>query len=354
MDLCLRGTDFPIVVFLMPPPSWRAGFQMRTRPVCQKNPGSVRFEPPPEYNRLGSNELIQRVTMRIAGTIFLIVAAAAGVVAALADENAEQKAGRPTSTLAQQEQNRVPPIEPRAALREIPSGPLGDTIRLGQTLVEKTATHELTKGYVGNALNCTSCHLKNGTDPRAATFLGVATAYPAWSPRERRVITLEDRVLNCFMRSCHGVRPPSGSKPSVAITAYITWLSEGEAIRMNGKSPHGPAAVPALKINMESADAARGKRLYGSKCAECHQDNGAGDDDNPPVWGPRSYNQGAGLANVMQLASWLKVAMPLDDATLTEQESLDIAAFVNSHERPIFELRDHLPENSRLGEYNAE
>ena len=292
--------------------------------------------------------------MRIAGTVLLIVAAAAGVIAALADENADRDAERATGKVARQEHNRVPPIEPRPARREIPSGPLGDTIRLGQTLVEKTATHDLTKGHVGNALNCTSCHLKNGTDPRAATFLGVATAYPAWSPRERRVITLEDRVLNCFMRSCHGVRPPLGSKASVAITAYITWLSEGEPIRMNGKSPHGPAAVPALKIKLDSADAARGKLLYRNKCAECHQDDGAGDDDTPPVWGPRSYNQGAGLANVMQLASWLKVAMPLDDATLTEQESLDIAAFVNSHERPAFELRDHLPDKSRLGEYNAE
>jgi thiosulfate dehydrogenase len=293
--------------------------------------------------------------MRSVGLVFLIVVAAAGIVAALADEKPAQDAERATGNVAQQQQqNRVPPNAPQAAPREIPAGPLGDTIRLGRTLVEQTATHELTKAHVGNALNCTSCHLKNGTDPRAATFLGVATAYPAWSPRERRVITLEDRVLNCFMRSCHGVRPPLGSKPSVAITAYITWLSEGEPMHMNGKSPHGPAAVPALMIKPQLADAARGKLLYGSKCADCHQDDGAGDEDNPPVWGPRSYNQGAGLSNILQLASWLKVAMPLDDATLTEQESLDIAAFVNSHARPAFELRNHLPENSRLGEYNAE
>jgi len=79
-----------------------------------------------------------------------------------------------------------PPKQPTGTL---PHGPVGETIRLGETLVEQTATHPLTKSYVGNALNCTSCHLKNGTDPKAATFIGVATAYPAWSPREQRVIT---------------------------------------------------------------------------------------------------------------------------------------------------------------------
>jgi thiosulfate dehydrogenase len=237
---------------------------------------------------------------------------------------------------------------------KLPDGPLGEVIRLGETLVESTATHELTKPYVGNALNCTSCHLANGTDRRAASFIGVATAYPAWAPREGRVITLEDRVLNCFMRSCNGIRPPLGSKPSVAITAYITWLSQGEPLRMNGNGPHGPLAVPVLKIDPNTADLARGKRLYARKCADCHRKDGAGDGDNPPVWGPRSYNQGAGLARVPQLANWLKVAMPLDDATLTDREALDIAAFVDSHERPEFNLQSRLPDKSRLGEYNSE
>ena len=46
--------------------------------------------------------------------------------------------------------------------------------------------------------------------------------------------------------------------------------------------------------------------------------------------------------------------MPLDDATLTDQESIDIAAYVNSHERPVFRLADHLPQDDQLGEYNGE
>ena len=238
--------------------------------------------------------------------------------------------------------------------RSIPEGPLGETIRLGRELVERTTAHPLTKPYVGNALNCTSCHLKNGTDPQAASFLGVAAAYPAWSPREKRVITLEDRILNCFMRSCHGIRPPLGSEASVSIAAYITWLSTDRPIRMNAQRPAGPHAVPQLKLEMANADQQRGATLYSDRCATCHAENGQGRDEHPPVWGPRSFNDGAGLANTIQLASWLKVAMPLDEADLTPQEALDLAAYINSHERPKFRLKEHLPPRDQLGTFNSE
>ncbi|HVW39085.1 MAG TPA: c-type cytochrome, partial [Pirellulales bacterium] len=205
-----------------------------------------------------------------------------------------------------------------------------------------------------NSLKCTSCHLKNGTDPRAASFVGVAAAYPAWSPREKRVISLEDRILNCFMRSCNGIRPPLGSRVSVSIAAYITWLSEGERLRMNAQRPAGPRAVPRLKTDASQTDSSRGAMLYTARCAECHGGDGQGDDDNPPLWGARSFNDGAGLANDLQLASWLKVAMPPDETDLADQEALDLAAYVNSHERPEFRLGDHLPEQGAFGEYNGE
>ncbi|HEY0983375.1 c-type cytochrome [Schlesneria sp.] len=241
-----------------------------------------------------------------------------------------------------------PPLE-----QPLPEGPLGDTIELGRLLVEQTVKHPLSKRFVGNDLNCTSCHLKNGTDPKAATFIGVATAYPAWSPREQRVITLEDRILNCFMRSCNGIRPPLGSEVSIAIATYITWLSTGQPLKMNGVRSLGPHAVPDLKLDAGRAERQRGSELYADRCASCHGADGAGDEENPPVWGPRSYNEGAGLTDVRKLASWLKVAMPLDDTDLSDQEALDIADYVNSHERPKFRLKDHLPEKDRLGEYNS-
>jgi thiosulfate dehydrogenase len=237
--------------------------------------------------------------------------------------------------------------------RALPEGKLGEVIVLGEEIVEKTTSHPLSKPYVGNALNCTSCHLQNGKHPLAGTFLETASAYPAWSPRENRVITLEDRVLNCFMRSCNGKRPPLGSEVSIAVTAYITWLSQGTPGKMNPVRPIGPNGLKPLASKANPSDAKNGAQLYASRCSECHKPDGQGDEDNPPVWGEGSYNDGAGLASVDVLASWLKVAMPLDDSNLTDKESLDIAAYINSKKRSRFTLREHLPSASQLGEYNG-
>ncbi|HEX6984004.1 MAG TPA: c-type cytochrome, partial [Planctomycetaceae bacterium] len=225
------------------------------------------------------------------------------------------------------------PAPPPAVPQEYPPGELGRVVRLGEEIVKDTGEHPLSKPFVGNSLTCSSCHLDAGTDPQAGSFLGAAAAYPAWSPREKRVITLEDRVLNCFMRSMNGVRPPNGSEVAVAVTAYVTWLSSGERLAMNPKAPLGPRRVPPLSIDPTTADPGRGEKLYAAQCASCHGDDGLGTEDGPPVWGEMSYNDGAGLSRNDKLAAWLKVAMPLGDPSLSEQEALDVAAFMNSKPR---------------------
>lgn len=217
-----------------------------------------------------------------------------------------------------------------------PPGELGAVVKLGEAIVKNTAEHPMSKPYVGNQLNCTSCHLDAGTHRHAASFLGTASAYPAWSPRENSVITLEDRVVNCFIRSENGKRPPRESNVPGAIVAYITWLSTSYKIQMNAKAPLGPNRLVPLRISAADADLAKGKNLYQNQCADCHGQRGEGNDDGPPVWGMESYNDGAGMAGNDKLAAWLKVAMPLDDPSLSEQEAVDVAAYVNSHQRPVF------------------
>ncbi len=241
-----------------------------------------------------------------------------------------------------------------------PPGELGELVKLGEELVMKTDTHPLTRAYVGNKLQCTSCHLDGGkTKNKFATFIGTAAAFPAYSPREKAVITLEDRILNCFMRSMNGTRPPVGSKPSVAIAAYITWLSSGLPIEQNPTKPIGrynaPWPDPAIAKLVKSGqvDLKRGGELYAQKCAACHGKDGQGVGTFPPLWGPNSYNSGAGMANVIKGASWLKYNMPLGNANLSDQEAVDIMAFVNSQPRPAFKLTEHLPDPAKLGEYNS-
>ncbi|WP_315861423.1 methyltransferase domain-containing protein [Stieleria tagensis] len=222
------------------------------------------------------------------------------------------------------------------AVLEVPPGDLGDLIRLGEELVQNTNVHPLTTPWIGNSLNCTSCHLDAGKHRHAASFIAVAAAYPAWSPRENQVITLESRISNCFLRSQNGTRPPEGSQVCVAIASYITWLSEGTAIKMNPNVPLGPNHVPQLKPAENEPSLSRGEILYADRCADCHGDDGGGGDDGPAVWGADSFNDGAGLSKTNKMASWLKVAMPLDDTDLSDQEAYDIAAYVNSHPRPKF------------------
>lgn len=231
------------------------------------------------------------------------------------------------------------PAPPAPAPREIPSGPFGDTIRLGRTLFDETNTHPLTKRFVRNALTCASCHPDSGAATSGSTLIGAATAYPAWSPREQAVVTLEDRVLNCFMRSMNGTRPPNGSRPAVAITAYLTWLSAGMPLAMNEHYPRGPRSFGKLAVFEADVSLERGRATFEARCAACHGKDGDGE---PPLWGPRSYNAGAGLADVEKLAGWVQAMMPPGDATLTDAEAIDVAAYVNSQPRPDFRLRDHL------------
>src|SRR5512141_1454935 len=95
----------------------------------------------------------------------------------------------------------VPPLPPRG---------LGEAVELGKKVFEETGTHPLSRPFVRNALTCESCHPDAGARTNGSTLIGSAAAYPAWSSRERTVITLEDRIANCFMRSMNGLRPPPG------------------------------------------------------------------------------------------------------------------------------------------------
>jgi thiosulfate dehydrogenase len=57
----------------------------------------------------------------------------------------------------------------------------------------------------------------------------------------------------------------------------------------------------------------------------------------PPLWGPRSFNVGAGMARLQVTAAFVRSNMPFDTpGTLTSQDAFDVAAFMNGHERPDF------------------
>lgn len=242
-----------------------------------------------------------------------------------------------------------------------PPGELGEMVKLGQDLIMHTDTADLTKDLVGNKLTCASCHIDGGTTRTIGTFIGTATSFPAYSAREGTVQTLQDRINNCFMRSMNGKRPIIDTRASVAMAAYVTWLSEGLPMKMNPKAPvtpliaarwpdkqYGPLFKKATHENYVA-----GQAVYTARCAACHGANGEGVGPFPPLWGKDSYNAGAGMSKPVKMASWVQENMPKGNANLTPQEVADVVLYIDAQPRPDFDLRAHLQPADQMGYYNS-
>ena len=55
----------------------------------------------------------------------------------------------------------------------------------------------------------------------------------------------------------------------------------------------------------------------------------------PPLWGPDSFNWGAGMHQLDNAAAFIKANMPLGrGGMLSDQQAWDVALFMDAHERP--------------------
>ncbi|MEO5764804.1 MAG: c-type cytochrome, partial [Casimicrobiaceae bacterium] len=218
----------------------------------------------------------------------------------------------------------------------LPSGPLGVSIRLGQKIM--IDTQSTVKAYVGNGLTCANCHLDAGRQAYAAPLVGLTGVFPEYQSRSAGVQSLEERLNECFVRSMNGRKLPSTSAEMVALLAYTAWLSQGV--------PTGVSVVGRGFRDVKAPgkpDALRGKALYAQKCAACHGAGGQGTPGAggafvfPPLWGPKSFNDGAGMARTSIAASFVQTKMPLGNAgTLSDQDAYDIAAYFTAQPRPKF------------------
>ena len=185
--------------------------------------------------------------------------------------------------------------------------------------------------YAGNRLSCTNCHLKAGTTPDALP-LNVAGLYPRWRAKNGVRNGIGLRIRECFLYSHNGVMPPADAPEVLAIAAYINYLSEGEVI---GKPP-AHWSVPTLTETNQDPNPAMGEMVYKRSCVACHGADGRGREGVPPLWGPDSYNAGAGMNNVQKAAGFIRANMPLGQGrTLTQQQALDVAAYLNMQVRPF-------------------
>jgi len=241
-----------------------------------------------------------------------------------------------------------------AGANQLPVDAKDSLIRYGRELIVHTAQYLGPKGSVtqiSNGMNCQNCHLEAGTKPWGNNYGAVAANYPKYRDRSGSIETIEKRVNDCIERSLNGQPLDSSSREMRAFVAYLQWLGRDVP---KGSSPKG-SGIMQLPFLARAADPAKGAIVYISTCQRCHGSNGEGqlkkDEagyEYPPLWGPHSYNTGAGLFRLSRFAGFVKNNMPnpcnYHQPQLTDEQAWDVAAFVNSQPRPVKDTRNDWPD----------
>jgi thiosulfate dehydrogenase len=226
-------------------------------------------------------------------------------------------------------------------------------VRYGRELIRNTAHYFGPKGTVAqltNGMDCENCHLDAGTRPWGNNYGAVWSTYPKFRERSGSMESVEKRINDCFERSLNGTALDSNSHEMRALVAYMEWLGSG--IQKDVK-PKGVGLVE-LPVLDRAADPVKGEAIYTAKCESCHQKDGAGMKaasgiiyQYPPLWGEHSYNSGAGLYRISRFAGYVKNNMPQgatwENPMLTDEEAWDVAAYVNSQQRPEHDLSGDWP-----------
>ena len=229
------------------------------------------------------------------------------------------------------------PAEPRGtmpwhapSIESVPADAQGELIRAGRRIF--IATPEFASDHARALVSCSDCHMQGGIRPYASPMVGLPAVFPTYNKRAGRVISLAERIQECFVRSENGTPLDPQGREMRALLAYIDWLSTPQPARRKF-SGRGLVAMPAL-----TPDPTRGQRLYVAQCAGCHGANGAGYTPQfPPLWGPDAYNDGAGMNQISKMAAFVFHNMPQNrPGTITEQQAWDVAAFIHSQPHPAF------------------
>jgi thiosulfate dehydrogenase len=216
--------------------------------------------------------------------------------------------------------------------------------------------------FAPGRMSCNNCHLNAGQRERSLPLVGVAGMFPEYNRRSGRLYSLADRIVDCFLRSenatgaagheaDHAMGPTPTSKEVLALAAYITWLARGSAVGSNPTWRGQNTIAANALIPVAKLDRQRGETVFQERCISCHGADGQGvavGDKRPgPLWGPDSWNDGAGAARIYTLAGIIRYAMPyLDPGSLSDEDAQHVSAYVNSKPRPAypFKAQDYLTE----------
>lgn len=228
-------------------------------------------------------------------------------------------------------------------------------VKYGRKLIEHTAFYLGPQGVISqqtNGMNCQNCHLEAGTKSYGNNYLAVAANYPKFRPRSGTIESVKKRINDCIERSLNGKKLDTNSLEMRAMEAYVLWVGRG----VPAKSKPRNAGIAKLNYLNRAANPEMGKNEYTAFCARCHGSAGEGVKKGseylyPPLWGNHSFNQGAGLYRVSTLAGFLRYNMPngasFENPGLTEEQSWDIAAYIESLPRPDMDISHDWPDISQ-------
>ena len=229
--------------------------------------------------------------------------------------------------------------------------PLSEEIKRGFRIFTNTPGEA--GQLVPGGMSCSNCHMNGGQREKALPLVGVAGMFPEYNRRSGRLFSLGDRITDCFLRSENSTGgtlsaeklPTQTSSEVLAVAAYLTWLARGSEV---GKNPwwrgqNGIAAAKLLPVN--TLDPAAGEAIYQARCISCHGPDGQGvqigDKKAGPLWGPASWNDGAGAARIYTLAGMIRYSMPyLDPGNMSDEDAQQLAAFIDSKPRPTFPFKE--------------
>ncbi len=220
-------------------------------------------------------------------------------------------------------------------IQDIPTSKYGQMVEQGRRIF--TDTQRYAGRYVGNGLNCSSCHLQEGRKAYASPMWAAYPMYPQFRNKTRSVMTFEERLQDCFKYSMNGIAPTLDSPEIKALSAYAHWLSKGAPINQEL-----PGRGFARLSKPRDPNSINGEKLYRENCAICHGVDGQGQKFAkragymfPPLWGRNSFNRAAGMSTIKDCAQFTKANMPLGKGwTLTDMDAWDICTYIWIQDRP--------------------
>lgn len=224
-------------------------------------------------------------------------------------------------------------VPPRVV--DIPNSKYGEMVEWGRSIFSNTQKYA--RRYVGNGLNCSSCHLQEGRKPFAGPIWAAYPMYPQFHNKTRSMVTYQEQIQDCFRYGLNGIAPTLDSPEMKALVVYSHWLSTGAPYNLEL-----PGRGFARLAKPRDPTSVNGEEIYREQCAICHGADGKGKKFKeragymfPPLWGSDAANRASVASSAKGCAQFVRANMPLGKGwSLSDIESWDVCTYIWLQDRP--------------------